>query len=448
MNRLRGFFAAAGATSRVRSLPACILASLFLLAPVCGFGQGKEYIYVGGRAVAIDAAPQQAGSACPPTCGVILPTPVLSVSSPWGAAGVAMSFSVAGPPSSGSLALDYRVAYAGTGGAGHSDWIAATSTITTITCVFPLAGQFSVKAQARAHASPGIVSLFSNSVAVGVIQAPVVSGPASTMAGAQNTYTFSGVNGNTAIPFQIIPTWGDGFIEGPDPTNFASLTHAFKALGNLAVTGKAVQPNAPSIITPDSAPLVVSVTDNVPVYGSLYLSSGMGTSAWFSAGFMDYASSNAILSEGISLSGSNNTFCNFQYVVSTNTLYLSNSSGTGWAQSGTPNGSTTFTNGACQLSQPQVMTGFVTGYNLYQLGINATVSFANPGVTWSSSTFATNAVGTATVAGGSFTALSPETVSTPTTPSGPSTGQPLYFYTYSTGGSTSSYGNQVQYMFD
>jgi hypothetical protein len=42
----------------------------------------------------------------------------------------------------------------------------------------------------------------------------------------------------------------------------------------------------------------------------------------------------------------------------------------------------------------------------------------------------------------------PETVSTPNTPSGPTSGAVLTPYTFSTGASSSSYGNSVQYLFD
>ena len=44
--------------------------------------------------------------------------------------------------------------------------------------------------------------------------------------------------------------------------------------------------------------------------------------------------------------------------------------------------------------------------------------------------------------------ISAETVSTPTIPSGPSSGVIIASYTYTTGGSTSSFGNPVEYQFD
>jgi hypothetical protein len=287
------------------------------------------------------------------------------------------------------------------GDGSNSGWLPTGTTSATHSWS---AGSYNVTAQARSATNNSVVSSQSGALSVKITAQESVStpsapsGPASGTPATPYSYSTGGSSDNLGNPVQYLFYWGDGSNSGWLPTGTTSATHSWSA-GSYNVTAQARSATNNAVVSSQSAALAVSITAqesvSTPSTPSGPTSGTPGTPYSYSTG------------------GSSDNLGNpVQYL-----FYWGDGSNSGWL----PTGSTSATH---------------------------SWSAGTYGVTAQARSATNNSVVSSQSGALSVKITAQESVSTPSTPSGPATGTAGTPYSYSTGGSSDNLGNPVQYLFN
>jgi hypothetical protein len=283
----------------------------------------------------------------------------------------------------------------------NSGWL---STGTTSASHSWAAGSYGVTAQARSATNTSVVSSPSGALTVNIklpesVSAPSTpSGPTSGMTGISYSYATGGSSDNLGNAAQYQFTWGDGTYSGWLNTGTTSASHTWQQTGNYSLSAQARSAANTSVVSSPSGTLTVNITApesvSAPSTPSGPTSGTPGTSYSYSTGGSSDNLGNAVQYQ-------------FTWGDGTNS---------GWLATGTTSASHSWAAGS---------------YSVTAQARSAT----NTSVVSSPS-------GALTV-----NIKLPESVSAPSTPSGPTSDTTGTSYSYSTGGSSDNLGNAVQYQF-
>ncbi len=306
------------------------------------------------------------------------------------------SYSTGGANSNAGHSLEYRLDW---GGSSYSNWSSSTSASHS----WSSAGTYSVKAQARCASHTSVVSSWSSSKTV-TIGAPAEtvstpSTPSGNSSGDTNTsysYYTGGASSSLGHSIQYRFDWGGGNYSGWSSSTSAS--HSWSSAGTKNVKAQARCATHTSVVSSLSSSKTVTIsasaetvsTPNTPVGNS---SGSTGTSYSYSTG-------------GASSSLGHNIQYRFDWGDGNYSNWSSSTSDShSWSSGGT-----------------------------YSVKARARCTTHTSVLSnWSS-------VKSVTISG--------ESITTPSTPTGPSSGNVGTSYSYTTGGSNSSLGHNIQYRFD
>jgi hypothetical protein len=237
-------------------------------------------------------------------------------------------------------------------------------------------------------------------IAKETISTPAVpAGPATGVSGTLYQYTASGASSSLGHVIQYSFDWGDGSHSGWTPNGFSSSFHAWNAPGTYTVTVQARCSGDNSVLSSVSPGLTVTIAGesvSMPSTPNGPATAVTGTAVTYSTGGATSSLGHTVQYRFLWGDGSNSP----------------------WLAAGT-----------ISASQTWLSPG------TYSVIVQARCTIDTQVISQTSTAL------TVTVSGG-------ETISTPTTPAGPSNGAVSSSYTYSMGGATSSLGNSVQYLFD
>jgi hypothetical protein len=225
------------------------------------------------------------------------------------------------------------------------------------------------------------------------------TGTTSTYTNHSYTYTTGGAVDNYGYSVQYYFDWGDGTSSGWLPVGTVSATKTWTAAASRSVKAQARSSVHTSIVSAYSTVLTVTVTAEsvtAPTKPSGPTSGTTNTS-------YTYSTSGSVDNAGDSV----------QYLFD-----WADGSTSGWLAVGTKSASHKWTTTGTKTVKAQARCSIHTSVvSAYSTGLSVTI---NP----------------------------PETISTPSKPSGPTTGKANGTYTFSTSGSVSNLGHSVQYQFD
>jgi hypothetical protein len=327
-------------------------------------------------------------------------TPTAPAGPAGGVAGSAYSYSTAGSVSS----IGHPVQYSFDWGDGtNSGWLAQGTT--TASHVWSAPGAYTVTVQARCavdtslHSDPS-TTVVTIVVAQETISTPAVpAGPISGISGTLYQYTASGASSSLGHVIQYSFDWGDGSHSGWTPQGVTSSFHTWTAPGTYTVTVQARCTVDTTVVSSASTGLTVTIAGEsvtAPTVPNGPTTAVTGTSVTFSTG-------GATSSLGHTV----------QYMI-----FWGDGSNSPWLPAGTTSASHSW-----------LGSGTFTVTAIARCTVDTQVISPS------------SAAATVTVSAG-------ETISTPTPPTGPASGAAGTAYSYSTGGSTSSLGNSVRYLFD
>jgi hypothetical protein len=227
-----------------------------------------------------------------------------------------------------------------------------------------------------------------------VSQPTTLSGPTSGTPGISYTYSTGGSASSEGHTVQYYFDWGDGTNSGWLTVGTTSAQKSWSSPGTYAVTTKAKCSLHPTVASSWTNALNVVIGCAVPGTPSNPSPSNGTTGVPMSLTLSWAACANA------------NSY-DVYLGTSTSPPFVANRTSTNHAVSGLLSGTTYY----------------------WKIVAKNTCGGSTPGPVWSFTTIA-------------------ETITAPNVPSGPATGSAGSWYTYQTGGSTSSFGHSVQYLFD
>jgi C1A family cysteine protease len=227
-----------------------------------------------------------------------------------------------------------------------------------------------------------------------VSQPRTLSGPTSGTTAASYTYTTGGSSSSEGHSVQYYFDWGDGTNSGWLTAGTASAQKSWSSSGTYAVKARARCSLHPTVISSYTNSLNVVIGCALPGTPSGPSPSNGATGISTSATLSWTACTNA-------------TSYDVYLGTSSSPSLVGNTATTTYGVSGLPSGTTYY----------------------WKIVAKNTCGGSTPGSVWSFTTVA-------------------ETITTPSVPSGTVTGSVGSWYTYQTGGSTSSFGHSIQYSFD
>jgi uncharacterized repeat protein (TIGR02543 family) len=363
-------------------------------------------------------------------------TPSVPTGPAGGVTGVSYTYSTGGSSSNIGHPVEYQFDWKGDG-TDVSSWGAATQSK-----IWTAAGTFSVRARARCSICTTVLSSWSGSVPVIISPAPVLCTVTTNPAGRQ--MTVDGNNYTAPQTFTWTPSTGHS-LSVSSPQNAASDTrYVYSSWSDGGAQTHTV--TVPSSSTTYTANFTTQYTltssvgssggGTVSPSGTNWYNSSQSVTvtATANAGYSfsnwsgDLSGSTTPVS--VTMNGPKNVVANFtqnQYTLTVNI----NLSGSG------------------SVSKSPDKPTYVYGD---QVTLTATANLGYTFSSWSGSVTGTTNPVTLTINGNktvtaNFAAV-PETVLTPTVPTGPTSGMTNTSYDYSTGGSTSNLNHPVEYQFD
>jgi predicted NAD-dependent protein-ADP-ribosyltransferase YbiA (DUF1768 family) len=345
----------------------------------------KEYIRLGGRVIALENAVAETVS-----------TPTAPSGPVSGAPNTSYTYSTGGSTSGLGHSVQYQFNW---GDGTNSGWLAVGTP--TASHSWSSAGSYTVTAQARCSTDTAIVSAVSLSLTAGIATIETIStptkpsGPTSGSPNTSYSYSTGGATSNLGHSVQYRFHWGDTTDSGWLAVGITSASHSWSSAGSYTVTAEARCATDTTIVSLSSPGLTVNIGEVVsaPTKPSGPASGKPGTSYSYSTG-----------------GSTSNLGHSVQYLFN-----WGDGSNSGWLAVGITSASHSWTTANSYTVTAQARCATDT----------TIVSPLSPSLT-----------------------VNIETISTPTKPSGPTSGSTGISYSYSTGGATSNLGHSVQYQFN